>query len=349
MDRFKIRMEEKILQKLRLRRRNHVPGLPRPVRPIIFFWPTKYVSVYAPSLCAQAVRTPGSTYSTPVSGPLCPKTPEQHELFVGSRHVGLARAAALTIMQSRSPARKPYEKHLRRNPVPIQPSVVKSLAGKYFIKYECPHCSEGLRNPIEQAGSTDNCPKCRKPFIVPGAELAANLKQKLESEAREKEQKEKTKAQEIEQKEIEWRQRDIAQKMAAAKNKNRKVAINTRSSDNLLNRKDSLSWAVEFTRTYLSVILYWGIGLCLLGMVVATVVVIVTQISLPDSVDIRVRLVSVAAFAVQLIAFILLAVGVIVSIGTVAVFFEIEKNTRPMRHKSRTQGTPPPSDDDIDF
>jgi len=48
--------------------------------------------------------------------------------------------------------------------------VAKNWLGSLTVRYLCPHCGEGLRSPIGDAGKEDYCPDCRNRFIVPGSD-----------------------------------------------------------------------------------------------------------------------------------------------------------------------------------
>ena len=44
-----------------------------------------------------------------------------------------------------------------------------------MIKCPCPHCHAGLKVPVEKAGTTVLCPRCKQRFMVPtAAELEAD-------------------------------------------------------------------------------------------------------------------------------------------------------------------------------
>jgi uncharacterized Zn finger protein (UPF0148 family) len=46
----------------------------------------------------------------------------------------------------------------------------KNLFGKISLTYPCPGCGRGLRSPLDDAGTADDCPFCDTRFTVPGSE-----------------------------------------------------------------------------------------------------------------------------------------------------------------------------------
>lgn len=46
--------------------------------------------------------------------------------------------------------------------------VHKGLTGKRWVAYACEHCQSPLESPIEEAGTTQNCPTCGSKLLVPG-------------------------------------------------------------------------------------------------------------------------------------------------------------------------------------
>ena len=64
--------------------------------------------------------------------------------------------------------------------------VVKSLAGKPKVKYQCEHCWTSLVSKLTDAGNRDFCPECRKPYTVPGEEERAEYQATLDQKAAEK-------------------------------------------------------------------------------------------------------------------------------------------------------------------
>lgn len=60
---------------------------------------------------------------------------------------------------------------LRHIPVRQRIEIRQRLFGRVEIAYDCPRCGTDLISPIQDAGGTDTCPKCRKSFRVPNVQL----------------------------------------------------------------------------------------------------------------------------------------------------------------------------------
>lgn len=58
----------------------------------------------------------------------------------------------------------------------------KKAIGGYVVTYDCPNCAAGLTSPLDEAGSSQNCPTCNMPFVVPGKAECDQLRAKIEQE-----------------------------------------------------------------------------------------------------------------------------------------------------------------------
>lgn len=56
------------------------------------------------------------------------------------------------------------------------------FGGGYTVGYECPNCQTRLKSPLDDAGKTDTCPDCKKPFVVPGTQERDQLRWQAEQE-----------------------------------------------------------------------------------------------------------------------------------------------------------------------
>jgi TM2 domain-containing membrane protein YozV len=113
--------------------------------------------------------------------------------------------------------------------------VSKTWTGKHVVKYPCPHCSERLCSPLDDAGKSDTCPRCQKAFDVPGtahldqvraAKKAAKERAERRAAERRNEQRARAQRAEAEQKNRDKRAEDLARIQAAFD----AAKANTRSS-----------------------------------------------------------------------------------------------------------------------
>ena len=68
--------------------------------------------------------------------------------------------------------------------------ITKHITGKLLVHYKCPSCKEPLKNPIEQAGATDQCPSCTVSFVVPGLQKKNEYLERLKKQAAQKKSEE---------------------------------------------------------------------------------------------------------------------------------------------------------------
>jgi len=68
--------------------------------------------------------------------------------------------------------------------------VKKKTIGGYSVSYGCPHCSAPLVSSLKEAGSSQPCPECQRPFVVPGKAEAEELARRTALAAKQKQQAE---------------------------------------------------------------------------------------------------------------------------------------------------------------
>ncbi|QQE12338.1 hypothetical protein JD969_02365 [Planctomycetota bacterium] len=88
----------------------------------------------------------------------------------------------------RVPAFMPLSRGGIMDNLTAQYKVSKSILGKTNVIYQCPRCLTELISPLDDAGQTDTCPKCRHYVFVPGVREKAEAtiqKQQKEAEAQE--------------------------------------------------------------------------------------------------------------------------------------------------------------------
>lgn len=108
-------------------------------------------------------------------------------------------------------------------------SIKKNALGKLIVFFQCPVCSESLKDSLAKAGSQDTCPACQNAFIVPGtaekeriaqekaeADLVHQQRKAEAAERHEKERKERKEQAELRRKQEEERQRETDQAWVAA-------------------------------------------------------------------------------------------------------------------------------------
>ena len=71
----------------------------------------------------------------------------------------------------------------------------RNRRGVCSVHYQCPSCRSALRSPLEEAGTEDHCPDCKRSFKVPGTTDIAKVRAELEREAKEREKKQAQKRQ----------------------------------------------------------------------------------------------------------------------------------------------------------
>lgn len=64
--------------------------------------------------------------------------------------------------------------------------IKKGLLGGYSIGYDCPYCQARLKSSLDDAGKTDNCPECRREFVVPGVEQRDQINAQAETNRKQK-------------------------------------------------------------------------------------------------------------------------------------------------------------------
>jgi hypothetical protein len=66
--------------------------------------------------------------------------------------------------------------------------IKKKAIGGYAVAYDCPHCDTSLTSSLNEAGTSQPCPTCTRPFVVPGKVELDKLKDRQALERRAKEQ-----------------------------------------------------------------------------------------------------------------------------------------------------------------
>ena len=72
----------------------------------------------------------------------------------------------------------------------------KNRRGVFYVHYKCPACQSSLRSRLDEAGSQDYCPDCKKPFKVPGTANKEKVEAKLLREAKKLEEEQARKRRE---------------------------------------------------------------------------------------------------------------------------------------------------------
>ncbi len=108
--------------------------------------------------------------------------------------------------------------------------IKKKITGGYSVKFNCPHCGASLVADLKEAGTTEQCPSCQQPFVVPGEREAAEIARK-EREAAEAKRQQQKKAQEAKEKK-QWEQAaaDLAAANAKKQEQQAKTAADQRKA-----------------------------------------------------------------------------------------------------------------------
>ena len=109
--------------------------------------------------------------------------------------------------------------------------VVRGLLGSESVTYSCPQCKAALKSRLANAGQSEFCPECGKPFVVPGLEAKKeSLRLKDEQTAAKNAKAEaKREAKKIEQLAISHQQQLLAERSKQrelAQIANRNIQIN---------------------------------------------------------------------------------------------------------------------------
>jgi hypothetical protein len=70
--------------------------------------------------------------------------------------------------------------------MPATYQIKKKAIGGYSVSYECPHCATALVSKLDEAGTSQPCPNCNAPFVVPGKTERDQLRARQEAEQRAK-------------------------------------------------------------------------------------------------------------------------------------------------------------------